>query len=160
MELYQDTSGMSEVVNAAEKIVNTADKVVGFARNTSALGKRVGKMKTSTKVGLLLGGVLVLSLLPLRLCYDRETGEGEFKSLAVSVKRTQRPAPATNGRTHDLVWEAFPTVRVKPRDVKPCELPPAQKKDAIRAIPVQAYKIQKAKPVVPVVLKVQEEKGR
>lgn len=157
MELYQDTSGISEVVNAAAKIVNTADKVVGFARNASALGKRVGKMKTSTKVGLLLGGVLVLSLFPLRLCYDRETGEGEFKSLAVSVKRTQRPTPTTTGRTHDLAWEAFPTVKIKPADIKPCDLPVAQKKQAVKAVLMQVHKVQKGNVCVPVKLKAQEE---
>ena len=157
MKLYQDTSGIDKVVNTASKIVNTADKVVGLARDVSGLGKRVGKMKTSTKIGLLLGGALALSLFPLRLSYDSKTGEGEYKSLAVGVKRTQRPERTTNGRTHDLAWEAFPTVRVKPTDVKPCDLPPARTKQAVKAVPLQAHKIQKARVSVPVKLKVQED---
>ena len=157
MKLYQDTSGIDKVVNTASKIVNTADKVVGLARDVSGLGERVGKMKTSTKIGLLLGGALALSLFPLRLSYDSKTGQGEFKSLAVGVKRTQRPARTTNGRTHDLAWEVFPTVRVKPTDIKPCDLPPARTKQAVKAVPLQAHKIQKARVCVPVKLKVQED---
>ena len=157
MKLYQDTSGIDKVVNTASKIVDTTDKVVSLVGNIGDIGSRVGKMKTSTKVGLLLGGALVLSLFPLRLSYDSKTGEGEFKSLAVSVKRTQRPSRATMGRTHDLSWEAFPTVKVKPQDVKPCELPPARTKQAVKAMPVQAHKIQKARVCVPVKLKVQED---
>jgi hypothetical protein len=157
MKLYQDTSGIDKVVNTASKIVDTADKVVSLVGNIGDIGSRVGKMKTSTKVGLLLGGALVLSLFPLRLSYDSKTGEGEYKSLAVGVKRTQRPARATMGRTHDLSWEAFPTVKVKPQDVKPCELPPARTKQAVKAMPVQAQKIQKARVCVPVKLKVQED---
>lgn len=157
MKLYQDTSGIDKVVNTASKIVDTADKVVSLVGNIGNIGSRVGKMKTSTKVGLLLGGALVLSLFPLRLSYDSKTGEGEYKSLAVGVKRTQRPTRATMGRTHDLSWEAFPTVKVKPQDVKPCELPPARTKQAVKAMPVQAHKIQKARVCVPVKLKVQED---
>ena len=157
MKLYQDTSGIDKVVNTASKIVNTADKVVGLTRDVSGLGERVGKMKTSTKIGLLLGGVLALSLFPLRLSYDSKTGEGEYKSLAVGVKRTLRPERTTNGRTHDLAWEAFPTVKVKPRDIKPCDLPPARTKQAVKAVPLQAHKIQKARVCVPVKLKVQED---
>ena len=125
MKLYQDTSGIDKVVNTASKIVDTTEKVVNLVGNIGDVGGKVGKMKTSTKIGLLLGGALALSLFPLRLSYDSKTGEGEYKSLAVSVKRTQRLARTTDGRTHDLSWEAFPTVKVKPQDVKPCELPPA-----------------------------------
>ena len=160
MNLYQDTSGIDKVVGTAEKIANVTDKVVDTVRNIADINDKVEKMKTSTKIGLLLGGALVLSLLPLHLTYDSKTGEGEYRSLAVGVKRTQRPVRSTQGRTHDVSVEMFPTVKVRPSDVKPCDLPPARKKDAIRALPMQAYKIQKAKPVVPVVLKVQEEKGR
>lgn len=158
MKLEKDTSGIDKVVETATKYVNTADKVVGLAQNTFELGKKVGEMKTSTKIGLLLGGVLVLSLFPLRLAYDSQTGEGEYKSLLVSVKRTQRPARTTNDRTHDVSWEMFPTVRPKPSDIKPCDLPPAQKKEAIKVVPVQTYKIQKAQPCVPVKLRAWEEK--
>ena len=157
MKLYQDTSGIDKVVDVATKYVNMTDKVVNLVRDTVDMKRKVGGLKTSTKVGLLVGGALALCLFPLRLAYDSITGEGEYKSLLVSVKHTQRPERTTQGRTHDVAWEAFPTVRVKPADIKPCDLPPAQKKDAVRAVPVQAYKIQKVQPCVPVKLKVQEE---
>lgn len=157
MKLYQDTSGIDKVVDTAARIVGTTDKVVNLVRNTGDVGKKVGKMKTATKVGLLLGGVLVLSLFPLRLAYDSKTGEGEYKSLVVGVKRTQRPERTTEGRTHDVSFEMFPTVKVKPTDIDPCNLPPAQSKQAVRAVPMQAQKVQKAKVCVPVKLKVQEE---
>ena len=157
MNLYQDTSGIDKVVDTALKFANIAEKVVETINNVSEINRNVGKMKTSTKVGLLLGGVLVLSLFPLRLSYDSKTGEGEYRSLAVRVKRTQRPERTTAGRTHDLRLEMFPTVKVKPQNIKPCDLPPARKKDAVCAVPVQASKIQKAKPVVPVKLRVQGE---
>lgn len=157
MKLYQDTSGIDKVVNTASKIVNTTEKVVSLIGNIGDVGSKVGKMKTSTKIGLLLGGVLALSLFPLRLSYDSKTGEGEYKSLAVGVKRTQRPVRTTDGRTHDLSREAFPTVKVKPQDVKPCELPPARTKQAVKAVPLQAQKIRKARVRVPVKLKVQED---
>ena len=157
MKLYQDTSGIDKVVNTASKIVNATERVVSLIRNIGDIGSKVGEIKTSTKIGLLLGGVLALSLFPLRLSYDSKTGEGEYKSLAVGVKRTQRPARTTDGRTHDLSWEAFPTVKVKPQDVKPCELPPARTKQAVKAVPLQAQKIRKARVRVPVKLKVQED---
>ena len=157
MNLYQDTSGIDKVVDAASKIVNTTDKVVGLVRNTGSIKRRVGGVKTSAKVGVLVGGALALCLFPLRLSYDSKTGVGEYKSLAVHVKRTQRPERTTEGRTHDLAWEAFPTVRVKPADIKPCDLPPARSKQAVKAVPVQAYQIQKARVCVPVKLKVQED---
>ena len=157
MKLYQDTSGIDKVVDTAARIVGTTDKVVDLVRNTGDVGKKVGEMKTATKVGLLLGGVLVLSLFPLRLAYDSKTGEGEYKSLVVGVKRTQRPERTTEGRTHDVSFEMFPTVKVKPTDIDPCNLPPAQSKQAVRAVPMQAQKVQKAKVCVPVKLKVQEE---
>ena len=159
MKIYQDTSGIDKVVNTASKIVDTTDKVVNLVGNIGDIGDKVGKMKTSTKIGLLLGGVLALSLFPLRLSYDSKTGEGEYKSLVVGVKRTQRPARPTEGRTHDLSWEAFPTVKVKPQDIKPCDLPPARTKQAVKAVPLQAQKIQKARVCVPVKLKVQEDVG-
>ncbi len=157
MKLYQDTSGIDKVVEVAAKCVNTADKVVGLVQNAGSIKRRVGGMKTSTKVGLLVGGALALCLFPLRLSYDSKTGEGEYKSLVVGVKRTQRPERTTEGKTHALSWEAFPTVRVKPSDIKPCELPPAQKKQAVKAVPMQAYRVQKVRPCVPVKLTVQED---
>lgn len=157
MKHYQDTSGIDKVVDIATKYVNTTDKVVCLVQKAASVKNKVGGMKTSTKVGLLVGGVLALCLFPLQLSYDSETGEGEYKSLAVHVKRTQRPERTTNGKTHALSWEAFPTVRVKPSDVKPCELPPAQKKQVVKAQPVQAHRVQKAKVCVPVKLRVQEE---
>lgn len=159
MKINQDTSGIDKVVNTASKIVDTTDKVVSLIGNIGDIGDKVGKMKTSTKIGLLLGGVLALSLFPLRLSYDSKTGEGEYKSLVVGVKRTQRPARTTEGRTHDLSWEAFPTVKVKPQDIKPCDLPPARTKQAVKAVPLQAQRIQKARVCVPVKLKVQEDVG-
>ena len=157
MNLYQDTSGIDKVVDIAAKYVNTADKVVGLVQNAGSIKRRVGGMKTSTKVGLLVGGALALCLFPLRLSYDSETGEGEYKSLVVGVKRTQRPERTTEGKTHALSWEAFPTVRVKPSDIKPCELPPAQKKQVVKAVPMQVHRVQKASPCVPVKLTVRED---
>lgn len=157
MKLYQDTSGIDKVVDTAAKITSTTDKVVNIIRDVGDIGDKVGKMKTSTKIGLLLGGALVLSLFPLRLAYDSKTGEGEYKSLIVGVKRTQRPERTTEGRTHDVSVEMFPTVKVKPTDVDPCNLPPARKKQAVRAVPVQAHKVQKARVCVPVKLRAQEE---
>ena len=159
MKLEKDTSGIDKVVDTATKYVNTADKVVGLIQNTGELGKKVGNMKTSTKIGLLLGGVLVLSLFPLRLAYDSQTGEGEYKSLLVGVKRTQRPVRTTSDRTHDVSWEMFPTVRPKPSDIKPCDLPPAQKREPIKAQPIQTYRVQKARCCVPVKLCVQEDEA-
>ena len=159
MKLYQDTSGIDKVADAALKITNTADKVVETVQNAVDIKNKVGGMKTSTKVGLLIGGALVLALFPTRLSYDSKTGEGEYKSLAVHVKRTKRPTRATNGKTHDLSWEAFPTVRVKPKDIVPRELPPAYKKQAVKAVPVQAHKIQRVRPCAPVKLSVQEDKA-
>ena len=157
MKLEKDTSGIDRVVETATKYVNTADKVVGLIQNAGELGKKVGDMKTSTKIGLLLGGVLVLSLFPLRLAYDSKTGEGEYKSLLVGVKRTQRPVRATSDRTHDVSLEMFPTVRPKPSDIKPCDLPPAQKREPIKAQPMQVCRVQKARCCVPVKLCVQED---
>ena len=157
MKLYQDTSGIDKVVEVATKFVNTTDKVVNLVRDTADVKKKVGGLKTSTKVGLLVGGALALCLFPLRLSYDSKTGEGEYKSLVVGVKRTQRPERSTEGRTHGLAWEVFPTVRVKPADIKPCDLPPARTKQAVKAVPVQAHKIQKARVCVPVKLKAQED---
>ncbi len=159
MELYQDTGGIDKVVDTAAKIVNTTDKVVSIIQRAGNIKRKVGGMKTSTKVGLLLGGALVLSLFPLRVSYDSKTGEGEYRSPVVGIKRTQRPARTAKECTHDVSFEMFPTVKVRPSDVKPCDLPPAQKKQAVRAIPIQAYKIQKARLAVPVKLEVQEEES-
>ena len=159
MKLYQDTSGIDKVVETASKYVNTADKVVNLVQNTRSVKNKVGGLSKSTKIGLLIGGALALCLFPLQLSYDSETGEGEYKSLAVHVKRTQRPVRTPEGKTHALSWEAFPTVRVKPTDIRPCELPPAKQKAAVKAVPMQTQKVQKASPCVPVKLKVQEEKA-
>ena len=157
MKLYKDTSGIDKVVDVATKYVNTADKVVSLAQKTGNLRRKVGGLQTPVKVGLLVGGALALCLFPLHLSYDSETGEGEYKSLAVRVKRTQRPQRTTDGKTHALSWEAFPTVQVKQTDIDPCKLPPAQKKQAVKVVPVQARKVQKAQPCVPVKIKVQED---
>lgn len=159
MKFEKDTDGFDRVADVALKYVNTADKVVNIFGRADDVGAKVEKMKTSTKVGLLVGGALALCLFPLRLSYDSATGEGEYKSLVVGVKRTQRPERTTEGKTHSLAWEAFPTVRVKPSDVKPCDLPPAQKREPIRAVPVQAHKVQKAKVTVPVKLTTQEDEA-
>lgn len=157
MKLYQDTSGIDKVVETANKYVNTADKVVNLVRNAGSVKNKVGGLSKSTKIGLLIGGALALCLFPLHLSYDSETGEGEYRSLAVHVKRTQRPERTQNGKTHALSWEAFPTVRVKPSDIRPCELPPAKQKAAVKAVPMQTQKVRKASPCVPVKLKAQEE---
>ena len=157
MKLYKDTSGIDKVVDVATKYVNTADRVVTLAQKAGGLQRKVGGLKKSTKVGLLVGGALALCLFPLHLSYDSETGEGEYKSLAVHVKRTQRPQRTTDGKTHALSFEAFPTVRVKPAEIDPCSLPPAQKKQAVKAVPVQPYRVQKAQPCVPVKLQTQED---
>ena len=163
MKFEKDTGGFDRVADVATRYVNTADKVVNIFGKVDGVGRKVGGMKTSTKVGLLVGGALALCLFPLRLSYDSATGEGEYKSLIVGVKRTQRPARTTeeieSRGTHSLSWEMFPTVRVKPSDVKPCDLPPAQKREPIRAVPVQAHKVQKAKVTVPVKLTAQEDKA-
>ena len=159
MKFEKDTGGFEKVVDVATKCVDAADKVVNLVGKVENTGRKVGKMKTSTKVGLLVGGALALCLFPLRLSYDSATGEGEYKSLVVGVKRTQRPERTTEGKTHSLAWEAFPTVRVKPSDVKPCDLPPAQKREPRKAIPMQVHRVQKAKVAVPVKLCAQEEKA-
>lgn len=157
MKLEKDTGGFDKVVEVATKYVNTADKVVNIFGKVDNMGRKVGGMKTSTKVGLLVGGALALCLFPLRLAYDSETGEGEYRSLALSVKRTQRPERSTQNKTHSVSWEMFPTVQVRPENIRPCDLPPAQKKEPVKAVPVQAVKVQKAKPAVPVRLQVQED---
>ena len=157
MKLYRDTSGIDKVVETANKYVNTADKVVNLVQNAGSVKNKVGGLSKSAKIGLLIGGALALCLFPLQLSYDSETGEGEYKSLAVHVKRTRRPERTQNGKAHALSWEAFPTVRVKPSDIRPCELPPAKQKAAVKAVPMQAQKVRKASPCVPVKLTVQED---
>ena len=159
MKFEKDTGGFDRVADVAVKYVNTADKVVNLFNKTDSLSKKVGGMKSSTKAGLLIGGALALCLFPLRLSYDSETGEGEYKSLAVRVKRMQRPERTTKGKTHSLSWEAFPTVKVRPSEIDPCELPPAQKCAPIRAVPVQAKRVQKAKVAVPVKLIAREDEA-
>lgn len=163
MKLYQDTSGIDKVVDVATRYVNTTDKVVNLVQKAGNVNRKVGGLKTSTKVGLLVGGALALCLFPLRLAYDSETGEGEYRSLLVSVKRTQRPERTAEEiqrhGTHSTSWEMFPTVRVKPADVDVGNLPPAQKKQAVKAVPVQAQKVQRVKPCVPVKLQVREDEA-
>ncbi len=161
MKFEKDTGGFEKVVDVATKCVDTADKVVSLVGKVGSAGRKVGKMKTSTKVGLMLGGALAFCLFPLRLAYDSETGEGEYKSLLVSVKRTQRPERSTKEvearGTHSVSWEMFPTVRVRPDRVDPCTLPPAQKKAPVKAVPMRPCKVQKAQPAVPVKLCAQED---
>lgn len=157
MNLYQDTSGIDKVVDSAVKISNTVNKVVDIFANIGSAGEKVGKMKTSAKIGLLIGSAAVLSLFPLRLAYDSKTGEGEYQSLVVHVKRTQKPERSMSGRTHDVSLEMFPTVKTKPADIKPCDLPVAQKKQAVKAVPMQVNKVQKGNVCVPVKLTAQEE---
>ncbi len=157
MNFEKDTGGIDKVVDTATRFVNTTDKVVTLFQKSQDTGRKVAGMKTSTKIGLLVGGALALALFPLRLAYDSETGEGEYKSLLVGVKRTQRPERTQNEQTHALSWEMFPTVRVKPSDVKPCELPPAQKRQPVKPVPVEAVRVKKAQPAVPVKLRVQED---
>lgn len=159
MSFEKDTGGFDKVAQVAMKYANIADKVVGIVSKVDETGRKVGKMKTSTKIGLLAGGALALCLFPLRLAYDSETGEGEYRSLLVGVKRTQRPTRTTDGKTHSLSWEAFPTVKVRPEQVKPCDLPPAQRREPIRAVPVNAVKVQKASVAVPVKLVAQEDEA-
>ena len=156
MSFEKDTGGIDGVVNTATKYIDIADKVVSLANKVIDTGEKVGRMKTSTKIALLVGGVLALSLFPLRLTYDSETGEGEYKSLVVGVKRTQRPTRTATERTHDVSWEMFPTVKVKPSDIKPCDLPPAQTREPIKAVPMRVYRVAKAKPTVPVKLSREE----
>lgn len=159
MKFEKDTGGIDKVVDVATKCVNTADKVVNIFAKAENVGQKVGGMKTGAKVGLLVGSALALSLFPLRLAYDSESGEGEYKSLLVGVKRTQRPERTTQGKTHSVSWEMFPTVRVKPSDIDPATLPPASKKAPIKAVPMQVHHVQKAKPCVPVKLCVQEDEA-
>lgn len=152
MKVYRDTSGFDEVVNVATRITDTTDKVVNEVRKVRGVREKVGGLSTGVKVGLLFGGALALSLFPLQLSYDSETGEGEYKSLAVHVKRTQKPERPTNGRTHDLMVEMFPTVKPRMPRVQPCDLPPAQIKQTVKAVPMQVHKVQKASVCVPVKL--------
>lgn len=156
MKIAHDTGGFDKVVDIATKYVNTTDKVVNLFRKTDSMGRKMGGMKTTTKICLLVGGALALALFPVRLAYDSETGEGEYKSLLVGVKRTQRPARSTTDKTHSVSWEMFPTVRVRPSDVRPCELPPAKMREPIKAVPVNSVKVQKARPQVPVKLSARE----
>ena len=157
MKFEKDTGGFDRVADMATRYIDTADKVVNLFNKTDSLGRKVGGVKTSTKVGLLVGGALALCLFPLRLRYDSETGEGEYQSLAVRVKRTQRPERTTGGKTHSLSWEAFPTVKVRPSDIDPCDLPPAQKREPVKAVPMQAQRVQKAKVAMPVKLVARED---
>ncbi len=157
MKLEKDTSGIDKVVDVASKCVDTADKVVNIFAKFDNTGRKVGGMKPAAKVGLFVGSALALSLLPLRVAYDSETGEGEYKSVLVGVKRVKKPVRSTQEKTHSLSWEVFPTVKVKPSDIDPCELPPAQKKAPVKAVPMQAYRVQKARVQVPVKLSAQEE---
>lgn len=157
MKLDHDAGGIDKVVDVSAKFVKTADKVVELFRNTDENGRRVGGMKTSAKVCLLAGGALALCLFPLRLAYDSETGEGEYKSLLVGVKRMQKPSRSTQDKSHAVSFEMFPTVRVKPSDIDPCDLPPAKMKQPVKAVPMQAHRVQKAQVQVPVKLSEQKE---
>lgn len=158
MRLEKDTSGFDKVAETAAKCANSVDKVANAIEKAANIRDKVGNMKTSTRVGLVLGGALALCLFPLRLAYDSETGEGEYRSLLVHVKRTQRPTrEQTEYKKHDVSWEPFPTVRKKVADVRPVDLPPAQKCAVIKAAPMQVKCVQKAKVIVPVKLCAQEE---
>lgn len=159
MKFEKDTGGIDKVVDVAVKVVNTTDKVVRLFENKDEDGNKVGGMKTSTKIGLLVGSALALCLFPTRLAYDSQTGEGEYQSLLVGVKRTQRPERTTDGKTHSVSWEMFPTVQVTASDIDPCDLPPAQKREVRHAVPMQTHRVQKASPAVPVKLQVQEDEA-
>ena len=157
MKLDHDAGGIDKVVDVSTKFVKTADKVVDLFRNTDENGRKVGGLKTSTKICLLAGGALALCLFPLRLAYDSETGEGEYKSVLVGVKRIKKPSRSTQDKSHSVSFEMFPTVRVKPSDIQPCDLPPAQMKQPVKAVPMQTHRVQKAQVQVPVKLSEQKE---
>ena len=157
MKFEKDTGGFEKVVDVATKCVDTADKVVNLVGKVGNTGRKVGKLKTSTKVGLMLGGALAFCLFPLRLAYDSETGEGEYKSVLVGVKRIKKPSRSTQDKSHSVSFEMFPTVRVKPSDIQPCDLPPAQMKQPVKAVPMQTHRVQKAQVQVPVKLSEQKE---
>ena len=160
MKLYRGTEEYDRVVALASKAVNTADKVVDTVREMNLCKDKVGKMSASAKVGLLVGGTLALCLLPRRVAYDSETGEGEYQSLLLHVKRKRMRSATTetakSGKEHDVSWELFPTVQAKGAGiahVKPCDLPPARTVQVVRATPMQVNKVQKARVCVPVKLR-------
>ena len=156
MKIDHDAGGIGNVVSTATKYVETTDKVVTLIQKTDNLGKKVG-LKRSAMIGLAACGALALAFFPLRLKYDSQTGEGEYKSLVVGVKRTQRPTrPADGDKTHSLSWEIFPTVRPRPESIRLDELPPAKMREPVKAAPMTAAKVQKAQVQVPVKLSVQE----
>ena len=152
MKVYRDTSGFDKVVSTAARITNTTDKVVNEIRKVRGVREKVGGMSTAAKVGLLFGSAAALCLFPLQLSYDSETGEGEYKSLAVHVKRTQKPERPTSGRTHEVSVEMFPTVKPRVPRAAPSDLPPAQTKQAVKSVPMQVRKVQKVNACVPVKL--------
>ncbi len=156
MKIDHDAGGIEKVVDAATKCVDATDKVVTLVQKTDNLGKKVG-LKRSAMIGIAACGALALAFFPLRLKYDSQTGEGEYKSLVVGVKRTQRPTrPAAQDKSHSLSWEIFPTVRPRPENIDLRDLPPAKRREPVKAVPMTAAKVQKAQVQVPVKLSAQE----
>ena len=156
MKIDHDAGGIGKVVSGAVKCVDTADRVVSLFQKSDDLGRKVG-IKRSAMIGIAACGALALAFFPLRLKYDSETGEGEYKSLVVGVKRTLRPTRPEPGQgSHSLSWEMFPTVRVRPETVNVRDLPPAKMREPVKAVPMTAAKVQKAQVQVPVKLSVQE----
>ncbi len=157
MKIDHDAGGIGNVVKTATKYVDTADRMVTLVQKSDELGKKVG-LKRSAMIGLAACGALALAFFPLRLKYDSQTGEGEYKSLVVGVKRTQRPTrPVNDDKTHSLSWEIFPTVRPRPENINLGELPPAKMREPVKAVPMMATKVQKAQVQVPVKLSEQKE---
>lgn len=159
MKIDHDVGGIEKVVDAATKCVEATDKVVTLVCKTDELGKKVG-MKRSTAIGIAACGALALAFFPLRLKYDGQTGEGEYKSLVVGVKRTQRPTrEVRRDKSHSLSWEIFPTVRPRPENIDLRDLPPAKMREPVKAVPMTAVKVQKAQVQVPVKLSAQEDEA-
>lgn len=156
MKIDHDAGGIGKVVSGAVKCVDTADRVVTLFQKSDNLGRKVG-LKRSALVGIAACGALALAFFPLKLKYDSQTGEGEYQSLVVGVKRTLRPTrPAPGQEAHTLSWEIFPTVQVRPSSVVVRDLPPAQKSEPVKAVPMAVAKVQKAQVQVPVKLHAQE----
>jgi hypothetical protein len=140
MNVDHSMSGLDDVVKTVSALTRSTEKVVGVAQGFGKSGGKVGEMKPSAKICLALGTAALLALFPITLKYNAQTGEGEYKSWLVGVKRTRLPAPSTMGDTHSVRVQVFPTAPQKQR-INLTDLPPAQKRPAVKVMPATTLKV-------------------
>ena len=140
MNVNHSMSGFDDVVKTVSALARSADKVVGAVQGLGENGGKVGGTKTSTKICLALGTAALLALFPITLKYNAQTGEGEYKSWLVGVKRTRLPAPSAEGNTHSVCVQAFPVAPQKQR-IDLTNRSPAQKRPAVKVLPATTLKV-------------------